>query len=149
MTKNTTFSIQIDYYGTADSLTEIVQKEYDRNSERYTLLKWAQKSFSNFKVVPPSSGICHQVNLEHLGRVMIVEDENGKPTAYPDTLVGTDSHTTMINGIGVMGWGVGGIEAEAVMPGQPLHVDSRSCRFSNERRAQRGRRCNRTRFDHH
>ena len=115
-------SIQLDYYGTADALTKNVEKEYQRNSERYALLKWAQKSFDNFKVVPPNSGICHQVNLEHLGRVVIAETIEGEATAYPDTLVGTDSHTTMINGIGVMGWGVGGIEAEAVMLGQPYYM---------------------------
>ena len=115
-------SVQIDYYGTADSLTKNVAKEYQRNSERYALLKWAQKSFDNFKVVPPNSGICHQVNLEHLGRVVITEEIDGQTIAYADTLVGTDSHTTMINGIGVMGWGVGGIEAEAVMLGQPYYM---------------------------
>ncbi len=112
-------SIQIDYYGTSTSLVQNVEKEYQRNNERYTLLKWAQKSFDNFNVVPPNSGICHQVNLEHLGRVVI---DDGSGTAYPDTLVGLDSHTPMINGIGVMGWGVGGIEAEAVMLGQPYYM---------------------------
>jgi len=115
-------SVQVDYYGTANVLTENVGKEYDRNGERYTLLKWAQKSFDNFRVVPPNSGICHQVNLEYLGQVIIEQEIDGVPTAYPDTLVGTDSHTTMINGIGVMGWGVGGIEAEAVMLGQPYYM---------------------------
>jgi aconitate hydratase len=115
-------SVQLDYYGTADSLTQNVQKEYERNGERYALLKWAQNSFDNFKVVPPNSGICHQVNLEHLARVIISENIDTVMTAYPDTLVGTDSHTTMINGIGVMGWGVGGIEAEAVMLGQPYYM---------------------------
>ena len=115
-------SVQLDYFGTADSLTRNVQKEYERNGERYALLKWAQNSFDNFKVVPPNSGICHQVNLEHLGRVIISETTDNKTTAYPDTLVGTDSHTTMINAIGVMGWGVGGIEAEAVMLGQPYYM---------------------------
>ncbi len=115
-------SVQVDYYGTAEALTRNVAKEYERNSERYALLKWAQKSFDNFRVVPPNSGICHQVNLEHLGQVIMTE-KNGKTTvAYPDTLVGTDSHTPMINGIGVMGWGVGGIEAEAVMLGQPYYM---------------------------
>ncbi len=114
-------SVQVDFYGTADSLTRNVAKEYERNAERYTLLKWAQKSFDNFRVVPPNSGICHQVNLENLGRVIITE-RDGSRLAYPDTLVGTDSHTTMINGIGVMGWGVGGIEAEAVMLGQPYYM---------------------------
>jgi aconitate hydratase len=115
-------SIQIDAYGSRDSLHQNVAKEYERNSERYTLLKWAQKSFSNFKVVPPNSGICHQVNLEHLGRVIIADQTAEGLLAYPDTLVGLDSHTTMINGIGVLGWGVGGIEAEAVMLGQPYYM---------------------------
>lgn len=115
-------SVQVDYSGTHDSLTGNVAKEYERNSERYAVFKWAQKSFDNFKVVPPNSGICHQVNLEHLGRVTITEDMDGDQIAYPDTVVGLDSHTTMINGIGVMGWGVGGIEAEAVMLGQPYYM---------------------------
>ncbi|MBW2197269.1 MAG: aconitate hydratase AcnA, partial [Deltaproteobacteria bacterium] len=115
-------SVQVDYYGTADSLEKNVEKEYERNGERYALLKWAQKSFDNLTVVPPNSGICHQVNLEHLGHVVMAEEKNGRWTAYPDTLVGTDSHTTMIDGIGVMGWGVGGIEAEAVMLGQPYYM---------------------------
>lgn len=115
-------SVQVDYYGSENALNRNVEKEYERNWERYALLRWAQKSFDNFRVVPPNSGICHQVNLEYLGRVVITEESNGKPTAYPDTLIGTDSHTTMINGIGVMGWGVGGIEAEAVMLGQPYHI---------------------------
>ena len=115
-------SIQVDYYGTVDSLTKNVEKEYERNGERYALLKWAQKSFDNFKVVPPNSGICHQVNLEYLGRVIITEEIDGRHIAYPDTLIGLDSHTTMINAIGVMGWGVGGIEAEAVMLGQPYYM---------------------------
>ncbi|UCH22565.1 MAG: aconitate hydratase AcnA, partial [Deltaproteobacteria bacterium] len=115
-------SIQVDYFGTRDALNKNVAKEYDRNSERYALLKWAQKSFTNFSVVPPNSGICHQVNLEYIGRVVMIGDLDGKTMAYPDTLVGTDSHTTMIDGIGVMGWGVGGIEAEAVMLGQPYYM---------------------------
>ena len=115
-------SVQLDYYGTPDSLTKNVLKEYERNKERYALLKWAQKSFDNFKVVPPNSGICHQVNLEYLGKVVITQKIDGKVLAYPDTLVGTDSHTTMINGIGVLGWGVGGIEAEAVMLGRPYYM---------------------------
>ena len=115
-------SIQIDYSGSEDCLKKNVELEYLRNSERYKLLKWAQKSFDNFKVVPPNSGICHQVNLEYLGRVMITEKSSDTLTAYPDTLVGTDSHTPMINGIGVMGWGVGGIEAEAVMLGRPYYM---------------------------
>lgn len=115
-------SVQIDYSGTGTSLTANVAKEYERNSERYTLLKWAQRNFNNFKVVPPNSGICHQVNLEHLGRVTIAEERGGKAFTYPDSLVGLDSHTPMINGIGVLGWGVGGIEAEAVMLGQPYYM---------------------------
>ncbi len=115
-------SIQVDYFSTPDALTKNVAKEYDRNSERYALLKWAQKSFDNFNVVPPNSGICHQVNLEYLGQIIIARNNGGGYVAHPDTLVGTDSHTTMINGIGVMGWGVGGIEAEAVMLGQPYYM---------------------------
>ncbi len=115
-------SIQVDYFGTDRAIEENVAREYERNGERYALLKWAQKHFQRFAVVPPSSGICHQVNLEHLGRVVITDSADGTPVAYPDSLVGTDSHTTMINGIGVMGWGVGGIEAEAVMLGQPYFM---------------------------
>jgi len=115
-------SIQVDAWGTADALTENVAREYDRNGERYALLKWAQESFNNFQVVPPNSGICHQVNLEYIGRVITTEKSEGRMLAYPDTVVGLDSHTTMINGIGVMGWGVGGIEAEAVMLGQPYYM---------------------------
>jgi len=115
-------SVQIDHYSTADSLRYNVAKEYERNSERYALLKWAQKNFSNFKVVPPNSGICHQVNLEYLGRVVIAEKDNNGVLLFPDTVVGLDSHTPMINGIGVMAWGVGGIEAEAVMLGQPYSM---------------------------
>jgi aconitate hydratase len=115
-------SVQVDYFGSEDALAKNVAKEYERNSERYALLKWAQKSFDNFSVVPPNSGICHQVNLEYLGKIVIREKNGNGFIAYPDTLVGTDSHTTMINGIGVMGWGVGGIEAEAVMLGQPYYM---------------------------
>ncbi|MCI5137403.1 MAG: aconitate hydratase, partial [Candidatus Electrothrix sp. AR1] len=123
-------SVQVDHYGTAQALEQNVTKEYQRNSERYAFLKWAQKNFDNFKAVPPNSGICHQVNLEYLARIVMAEqddDQDGNkdgnsPLLYPDTLVGTDSHTTMINGAGVMGWGVGGIEAEAVMLGQPYFM---------------------------
>jgi aconitate hydratase len=111
-------SVQVDYYGTPDALRLNVKREYERNSERYALLRWAQKAFSNFRVVPPATGIVHQVNLEALGRV-VFEQEG---VAYPDTVVGTDSHTTMINGLGVLGWGVGGIEAEAAMLGQPINL---------------------------
>ncbi len=109
-------SVQIDFSGMPGSLEKNVEKEYERNGERYALLKWAQKSFKNFRVVPPNSGICHQVNLEFLGSVVRIEEET--KVLYPDTVVGTDSHTTMINSLGILGWGVGGIEAEAVMLGQ-------------------------------
>jgi aconitate hydratase len=112
----------VDAWGNSDALTENVAREYDRNGERYALLKWAQESFDNFQVVPPNSGICHQVNLEYIGRVITSEKTEGRRVAYPDTVVGLDSHTTMINGIGVIGWGVGGIEAEAVMLGQPYYM---------------------------
>jgi aconitate hydratase len=115
-------SVQVDYFGTAEAITQNVAKEYERNGERYALLKWAQKSFDNFNVVPPNSGICHQVNLEYLGRVVMTEKAGNATVAYPDTLMGTDSHTPMINAIGVMGWGVGGIEAEAVTLGQPYYM---------------------------
>ncbi|MGD9367364.1 MAG: aconitate hydratase AcnA [Desulfobacteraceae bacterium] len=115
-------SVQVDAFGTKDAVVENVRKEYGRNGERYAFLKWAQQSFDNFKVVPPRSGICHQVNLENVGRVVMTDDEAGRTVAYPDTLVGLDSHTTMIDALGVMGWGVGGIEAEAVMLGQPYYL---------------------------
>jgi aconitate hydratase len=115
-------SVQVDYYGTGDAVVRNVAKEYQRNGERYALLKWAQQSFDNFKVVPPRSGICHQVNLEHLGQVVLTAQQAGRTVAYPDTLVGLDSHTTMIDAIGIVGWGVGGIEAEAVMLGQPYYM---------------------------
>ncbi|OGP63253.1 MAG: aconitate hydratase 1 [Deltaproteobacteria bacterium RBG_13_49_15] len=115
-------SVQVDYFGTLNAIHQNVAKEYERNRERYAFLKWAQKSFRNLKVVPPNSGICHQVNLEYLGRVVMTEKYKLQTIAYPDTLVGTDSHTTMINGIGVLGWGVGGIEAEGVMLGQPYYM---------------------------
>jgi len=115
-------SVQADFHGTADCQQLNVAREYDRNAERYALLKWAKKNFDNLRIVPPRSGICHQVNLEYLGRGIMTAEADGKTTAFPDTLVGTDSHSTMINGIGVMGWGVGGIEAEAVMLGQPYYM---------------------------
>src|SRR6187399_600931 len=111
-------SVQVDNYGTVDALVRNTESEYERNRERYVLLRWAQKAFDNFRVVPPSTGIVHQVNLEYLARVVF--DAEG--VAYPDTLVGTDSHTTMVNGLGVLGWGVGGIEAEAAMLGQPISM---------------------------
>ncbi len=113
-------SVQVDAFGRADSMTINAQLEFQRNRERYQFLKWGQTAFKNFKVVPPDTGIVHQVNLEYLARV-VMKSEDGK-TVYPDTLVGTDSHTTMINGLGVLGWGVGGIEAEAAMLGQPVSM---------------------------
>lgn len=115
-------SVQVDTFGTKDAVVENVRKEYGRNSERYAFLKWAQQSFDNFRVVPPRSGICHQVNLENVSRVVMTDNEAGRTITYPDTLVGLDSHTTMIDALGVMGWGVGGIEAEAVMLGQPYYL---------------------------
>ncbi len=115
-------SVQVDAFGSDMALSRNTEMEYLRNAERYTFLRWGQKSFQNFSVVPPSTGICHQVNLEYLARgVCITEDAKGK-TAFPDTVVGLDSHTTMINGLGVLGWGVGGIEAEAVMLGRPYYL---------------------------
>lgn len=114
-------SIQVDYYGSRDALEENVRLEFERNSERYQFLNWAQKAFDNFTVVPPSSGIVHQVNLEYLASVVLSKETEEASLLYPDTLFGTDSHTTMINGLGVLGWGVGGIEAEAGMLGQPSY----------------------------
>ena len=113
-------SVQVDSYGTAHSLADNNRIEFERNGERYAFLRWGQTAFRNFKVVPPNTGIVHQVNLEYLGRVVFEKEIAGRREAYPDTLVGTDSHTTMINGLGVLGWGVGGIEAEAAMLGQPV-----------------------------
>jgi aconitate hydratase len=112
-------SVQVDVYGSEAALEKNVEIEFHRNQERYSFLRWGQKAFDNFKVVPPRTGIVHQVNLEHLARVVFTANKDGTPWAYPDTVFGTDSHTTMINGIGVLGWGVGGIEAEAAMLGQP------------------------------
>ncbi len=113
-------SVQVDVYGNLRAFGENVRLEFERNHERYQFLKWGQKAFDNMKVVPPGTGIVHQVNLEHLARVVFTKEVEGTTVAYPDTLVGTDSHTTMINGLGVLGWGVGGIEAEAAMLGQPI-----------------------------
>lgn len=113
-------SVQVDKYATNDAYAENVKFEMGRNKERYELLKWGQKSFNNFKVVPPGTGICHQVNLEYIAKVIWTKEQQGEVFAYPDTLVGTDSHTTMVNGLSVLGWGVGGIEAEAAMLGQPM-----------------------------
>ena len=115
-------SVQVDAFGSADAFSINEDLEYQRNHERYSFLKWGQKAFSNFKVVPPETGIVHQVNLEYLARTVFAQENNGVLQAYPDTLVGTDSHTTMINGLGVLGWGVGGIEAEAAMLGQAISM---------------------------
>jgi len=115
-------SVQVDFFATADALNRNTEVEFQRNRERYEFLKWGQKAFSNFRVVPPMTGIVHQVNLEYLADAVMTKEENGETIAFPDTLVGTDSHTTMINGLGVVGWGVGGIEAEAVMLGQPMDM---------------------------
>ena len=113
-------SVQVDAFGSAKAFQFNAEREFERNEERYAFLRWGQGAFHNFSVVPPDTGIVHQVNLEYLARVVFVDDENN--LAYPDTLVGTDSHTTMINGLGVLGWGVGGIEAEAAMLGQPMSM---------------------------
>jgi aconitate hydratase len=113
-------SVQVDYYGTNEAFQQNAEIEFARNRERYEFLHWCQQAFDNFKVVPPSTGIVHQVNLEYLAKVVQVRQEKGKTCVFPDTLVGTDSHTTMINGIGVLGWGVGGIEAVATMLGEPI-----------------------------
>lgn len=115
-------SVQVDKFGNNSAFEENESLEYTRNQERYAFLKWGQKAFSNFKVVPPETGIVHQVNLEYLARTVFTQENDGVMQAYPDTLVGTDSHTTMINGLGVLGWGVGGIEAEAAMLGQPISM---------------------------
>ncbi|WP_350335683.1 aconitate hydratase AcnA [Coralliovum pocilloporae] len=113
-------SVMVDHFGNSHAFAKNVDLEYDRNAERYEFLKWGQKAFNNFRVVPPGTGICHQVNLEYLAQTVWIREENGETIAYPDTLVGTDSHTTMVNGLAVLGWGVGGIEAEAAMLGQPV-----------------------------
>ena len=116
-------SVMIDEFGTSRAFQANVDREYERNMERYVFLKWGQKAFNNFRVVPPGTGICHQVNLEYLAQTVWTDtDQHGLPVAYPDTLVGTDSHTTMVNGLAVLGWGVGGIEAEAAMLGQPVSM---------------------------
>ena len=115
-------SVMVDRFGDAEAFSDNVEMEMARNEERYRFLRWGQTAFDNFRVVPPGTGICHQVNLEHLAQAVWTRAENGRTLAYPDTLVGTDSHTTMINGLGVLGWGVGGIEAEAAMLGQPVSM---------------------------
>ncbi len=115
-------SVQVDAYGTANALQINTRREFERNKERYEFLKWGQQAFDKFSVIPPSIGIVHQVNLEYLAKLVVPDAVNGETVAYPDTLVGTDSHTTMINGLGIVGWGVGGIEAEAAMLGQPVYI---------------------------
>ena len=115
-------SVQVDYFGRSDAFSLNAELEFSRNRERYAFLRWGQQAFRNFKVVPPDTGIVHQVNLEYLARVIFSDTVDGTTVAYPDTLVGTDSHTTMVNGLGVVGWGVGGIEAEAAMLGQPVSM---------------------------
>ena len=115
-------SVMVDTFGSAEAFKRNVELEFKRNKERYEFLKWGQEAFDNFRVVPPGTGICHQVNLEYLAQVVWTNDEGGETVAYPDTLVGTDSHTTMVNGLSVLGWGVGGIEAEAAMLGQPTSM---------------------------
>jgi len=115
-------SVQVDFFGMADALQRNIKLEYERNGERYALLRWAQQSFQNVRVLPPDAGICHQVNLEYLSSVVMTDTVNGQRIAYPDTVVGADSHTTMVNGLAVLGWGVGGIEAELVMLGQPYYM---------------------------
>ena len=115
-------SVQVDAFGNGMAFEVNAEREFERNQERYEFLKWGQKSFDNFRVVPPATGICHQVNLEYIAQVVYSREQDGVLAAYPDTLVGTDSHTTMVNGLGVLGWGVGGIEAEAAMLGQPISM---------------------------
>ena len=115
-------SVMVDYFGGPDAFKKNVDREYERNGERYKFLKWGKGAFDNFRVVPPGTGICHQVNLEYLAQTVWTADAGGETYAYPDTLVGTDSHTTMVNGLSVLGWGVGGIEAEAAMLGQPISM---------------------------
>ncbi len=115
-------SVQVDAFGNERAFAINADRDYERNEERYAFLRWGQQAFDNFRVVPPATGICHQVNLEYLGEVVFSKESDGVTQAYPDTLVGTDSHTTMINGLGVLGWGVGGIEAEAAMLGQPISM---------------------------
>ncbi|MDX1401161.1 MAG: aconitate hydratase AcnA, partial [Kiloniellales bacterium] len=115
-------SVMVDAFGNAEAFQKNVDKEFERNGERYSFLRWGQSAFDNFRVVPPGTGICHQVNLENLAQVVWTREDDGASVAYPDTLVGTDSHTTMVNGLSVLGWGVGGIEAEAAMLGQPVSM---------------------------
>ncbi|MCC7047242.1 MAG: aconitate hydratase, partial [Alphaproteobacteria bacterium] len=115
-------SVMVDQYGGPGAFEKNVKLEFERNNERYEFLRWGQEAFANFRVVPPGTGICHQVNVEYLAQVVWTREEDGRTLAYSDTLVGTDSHTTMVNGLAVLGWGVGGIEAEAAMLGQPVSM---------------------------
>ena len=115
-------SVSVDRAGSKEAFNSNVKIEFERNKERYSFLKWGQQAFKNFRVVPPGTGICHQVNLEYLSKVIWISEDNEKNMLFPDTLVGTDSHTTMVNGLAVLGWGVGGIEAEAVMLGQSISM---------------------------
>ncbi len=115
-------SVMVDAFGSRAAFQFNVDKEYERNGERYAFLRWGAGAFDNFRVVPPGTGICHQVNLEYLAQTVWTKEEDGATFAFPDTLVGTDSHTTMVNGLSVLGWGVGGIEAEAAMLGQPVSM---------------------------
>src|SRR5207344_1927113 len=115
-------SVQVDAFGNERAFALNAERDFERNLERYSFLKWGREAFDNFSVVPPATGICHQVNLEHISQVVYSSERAGTLQAYPDTLVGTDSHTTMVNGLGVLGWGVGGIEAEAAMLGQPVSM---------------------------
>ena len=130
-------SVMVDESASAAAFEKNVEIEMARNGERYRFLRWGQQAFDNFRVVPPGTGICHQVNLEYLAKVVWTNEGSGSKLAYPDTLVGTDSHTTMINGLGVLGWGVGGIEAEAAMLGQPISMlvpEVVGFRFDGEKR---------------
>src|ERR1044072_4438496 len=115
-------SVQVDAFGNERAFAINAEREFERNRERYSFLKWGREAFDDFSVAPPATGICHQVNLEHISQVVYSSERSGTLQAYPDTLVGTDSHTTMVNGLGVLGWGVGGIEAEAAMLGEPLSM---------------------------
>ena len=142
-------SVQVDVFGTRDAFQRNAEREFERNQERYAFLRWGQGAFDDFAVVPPDTGIVHQVNLEYLARVVFADDEDAAQ-AYPDTLVGTDSHTTMVNGLGVLGWGVGGIEAEAAMLGQPMSMlIPQVLGFELHGRAARGRDRDRPRADRH
>ena len=115
-------SVQVDTNATKDSLDKNVKREFERNGERYEFLKWGAQAFNNFRIIPPGTGICHQVNLEYLSKVAWTQKHDGEEYVYPDTCVGTDSHTTMVNGLSVLAWGVGGIEAEAGMLGEPVSM---------------------------